>query len=80
MKITIQIESERASGVAQWLSEAATKIADRATPLPGHSMGDTAAVLKFSSDAVDAIAVELIEGESRKPQIVAAEFSREGSE
>ena len=67
MRIEIEIDDARAPGVAQWLTEQGAKLADRATPLPGHSVGDSAAVLKLCNDIVGSVTQRLLDLAEPRP-------------
>ena len=61
MMISIHIDDEKAPAVAGWLVENAAKLADRVTPLPGQTVGDTAACLRFANDAHGGITQRLLD-------------------
>jgi len=61
VKIEIEIEDSAAPAVASWITEQATRVANRATPLPGQSVGESAAVLRFANDVVGSVTQSLLD-------------------
>lgn len=61
MKIEIEIEDSAAPAVAGWIAEHAARVANRATPLPGQSVGESAAVLRFANDVVGSVTQSLLD-------------------
>lgn len=67
MRIEIEIEDQHAPAVAAWLTDQGARIADRATPLAGQTMGGSAAVLRFANDVVERVTQRLLDMAEPRP-------------